>query len=223
MKKYYIFEMNMTILNIVSVLLLVFMFGLTFLLVYLIPGLELVSNNILLPFALMIPYLMFHEVLHSIGYMLHGAKWKNITYGAHLEKGVLCCLCKQNISRRCILTSLVYPLIFIGIITYIIGLFINSFTLIFLSILNISGAAGDIVMFIALSKLKDFEYTEFDDPTSFGLYSKNDLSKLKLFGLKYKETKTKIKIKDYKKINISKLSAILFAILLIITIYFILI
>lgn len=213
MKKYYIFEMNMTTLNIVSILLVIFMFALTGVIINIIPNFELSSNSLFLPFALMIPYFILHEILHSIGYVLHGAKWKNITYGAHLEKGVLCCLCKQKISKKCILISLIYPLFFIGIVTYILGIYLNNFTLIFLSVLNISGAAGDIVMFLSFLKIKDFEYSEYDDPTSFGLYSKEDLSKLKLFGLKYKESKKDLEIKDYKKINISKTSIVVFIII----------
>ena len=37
---------------------------------------------------------------YTISYVLNGADFKKVTYGAHLEKGVLCCLCKQNISKR---------------------------------------------------------------------------------------------------------------------------
>lgn len=215
-KKYYLYEMDMNVLNIVSIILFILMMLITLL----IPNFSFNNNDIFICFVYMIPYLCLHEILHSIGYFLHGASWKNITFGAHLEKGVLCCLCKQNVSKKCILISLIYPLFFIGIVTYIISIFINSSVLLFLSILNISGAAGDIIMFLNFLKIKDFEYSEFDDPTSFGLYSSNDLSNLKLFGLKYKEAKTSLDIKDYNKIKISTTSIILFIIIILMSLIF---
>ena len=36
-------------------------------------------------------------------------------------------------------------------------------------------------MFFDLLKLKDFEYSEYDNPMAFGLYTNKDLSKTKLF------------------------------------------
>lgn len=204
-KKYYIFRMNTNILNTISLLLL----AIILLITYFIYGREIFSwFNIYLSLSIlfMIPYFMFHEVLHSISYCIHGAEFKNITYGMHIEKGVLCCLCKQNISKKNILISLLYPFIFIGIITYIIGIVIHSPILILLSIYNISGCSGDLIMFYALSKLKNYEYSEFDDPTSFGLYSDTDLSNKKMFGLDFIEVKDDLEIKDLKKVSISKTS-----------------
>ena len=213
-KKYYLFEMNMTILNIVSIALFFLMVLLTvvFYKVGIIHNWNYSMGIILIA---MIPYFMLHEVFHSIAYVLHGADFKNITYGAHLEKGILCCLCKQNINKRNILTSLLYPFIFLGVITYILGIVIDSPLLIALSAINISGCSGDLVMFLGFLPLKNFEYCEYDNPTAFGLYSSDDLSKKKLFGLKYIETKDKLEIHDLKKISISKTSIICFIVILI--------
>jgi len=179
---------------------------------------KMFNDTFLLTFVLMIPYMMLHELLHSLAYVIHGVKFKNITYGIHLEKGVLCCLCKQNIKRRNILISLIYPFIFIGVITYIIGMITNNSVLTLLSIINISGCSGDLIMFYDLLKLNRYEYSEFDDPTSFGLYTSVDLSKTKLLGLKYVGTKEDLEIKDKRKIVISKASVItlIFIVLLII-------
>lgn len=105
-KKYYLFELKPVELNVVCILLLALMFLITIALG--IPF-NLTDRMFALTFAFMIPYFLLHEVLHSVSYVLNGAKFKNITYGAHLEKGVLCCLCKQNITRRNILISLLFP------------------------------------------------------------------------------------------------------------------
>ena len=177
-------------------------------------NITITTDDLMWTTLLMVPYLCFHEVLHSIGYMLHGAKFKNITYGAHIEKGVLCCLCKQNVSKKCILISLLYPFVFIGIITYIIGMILNINILIFLSIVNISGCTGDLLMFFSFVGLKDFEYSEFDDPTSFGLYSSIDYSKKKFFGLNYIKETDELEKNDFKKVTISKTSIIMFVFLI---------
>ena len=213
-KKYYLFEMNMNYLNVVSIVL----FFLCIVVTALFYKIGIIHNwdyNMGIILLLMIPYLCLHELLHSLAYVLHGAKFKNVTYGAHLEKGILCCLCKQNISKRNILTSLLYPFVIIGVITYIIGLIFDLPILIALSIVNISGAAGDLVMFAAFVGLKDFEYSEYDNPTAFGLYSEKDLSKKKLFGLNYIGVEDKLEIKDLKKVTISKTSIIMFIIIVV--------
>lgn len=213
-KKYYIYEMNLNILNILS---LVLFFGML-LLTYFLYQFHILNNwdyPVGLIFVLMIPYLILHEVIHSIFYVLFGADFKNITYGAHLEKGVLCCLCKQKITKKNILFSLMAPFVLIGVVTYIIGVVIDSPLMISLSIVNISGCAGDLIMFFDFLGVKDFQYSEFDNPTAFALYGNEDLKKKKLFGLTYLEEAKNLKIKDLKKLTISKTSIIGFLIIVI--------
>ena len=204
-KKYYLYKIKLTELNVLSIVLLVLMFLLT---IWLYGPIDLKDNSFFVCFAFMVPYLVLHEIIHAISYNLNGVKYKNITFGVHLEKGVLCCLCKQKISRRGILISLLAPFITIGVITYIIGLFTNNLALIILSIINISGCAGDLMMFFELSKLKKFEYSEFDDPTSFAIYTSEDLSKTKLLGLEYVGVEDKLEIKDYRKFDVSFWNAV---------------
>lgn len=216
-KKYYLFEMDAKVLNYFSILLFVLA-----LIVSLILDKELLFNsfkitNYFLFLLLMLGYLCFHEILHSLGYVINGAKYKNIVYGVALEKGVLYCLCKQNISKKNILWSLVYPLIFIGIITYVIALIYKLPTLFLLSIINISGSIGDIIMFNFIKKLNNIEFSEYDSELGFAIYSKEDLSSQKPFGLKYIETKNEIKRTNLKKINISKESIISLIILSLLT------
>ena len=218
-KKYYMFKMNMNFMNLVSIILIV----LSLFVFYLIYGKSSFSvlRSIYNPLILLyLPYLIFHELLHSLAYVIYGADFKKITYGVHLEKGVLCCLCKQNITKKNILHSLLYPFVFIGIITLIIGIIINNPLLVLLSLANISGCSGDLVMFYHLVKLKNYEFSEYDDPTSFGIYTKEDLSKKKMLGLDFIDSRSKLDRKDFKKINISKTSVILligFYVLLILT------
>ena len=215
-EKYYLYSMNSAVLNIVALSILAFMIIMT----------EFImgeySIDVMLTMILIVPYFCFHEVLHSIAYVINGANFKHITYGVHLEKGILCCLCKEDVSKKNILTSLLFPFIFIGVITYIIGIICNSGVLLILSICNISGCAGDLVMFFDLVRLKDFRYAEYDNPMAFGIKSKIDISQKRLFGLKYIETRDVLEQTDFKKVRISKISMvvlIIFFIALIINIF----
>lgn len=218
-KKYYLFEMKMLPLNIVSILLIVFIGIITYLIdsEFFVESFYYVMDNFVIFFPLMILYMGLHEVLHSISYCIYGANFKNIVYGIELEKGVFYCLCKQHIKRLNILNSLFFPLFYIGIVTYIIGIIYNMPYLLWLSIFNISGCSGDILMFIYMWKLnRDIEFTELDDCISFAIYSEEDVSKINHFGLKYKGTCDSVPRDDFKKIKISKFSYLVFLVFLII-------
>ena len=201
--KYYLFKMNSTTIYGMSFILL----ALVVFIFYLIYGdnsINVFNDNYLLSFCLYMPYLFLHELFHCISYVLHGASFKNITFGGHIEKSVLCCLCKQNITKKNILISLLYPFFFLGIVTLVIGILINSPILVFLSLANISGCGGDLVMFYHLLKIPNYEYSEYNDPIAFGIYTNQDLSKRKMFGLTYVETKDELKRDDLRKFDISK-------------------
>ena len=145
-KNYFLFKMNTYILNGLSFL-LIFVCCIIFYLIYGSNSINVLNDNLTIVIFLYIPYLVLHEQLHSLAYVIYGADFKNITFGAYLEKGVLCCLCKQNINKRNILHSLLYPFVFIGIITLIIGIIVNYPLLVILSLTNISGCSGDLLMF----------------------------------------------------------------------------
>ena len=153
-------------------------------------------------------WMVLHEIIHGVFYQINGAKSENITYGVVLEKGIFFCKCGEFISRKNILMSVIAPFIIIGVITYIISIITNSFLLLVLSIFNISGAAGDLmVFFFFLKQKKDIRFKELGDSTTFCLETSDDLSNKKYWGVKLKEEvmdDTKINEINGKKINISK-------------------
>ena len=60
-------------------------------------------------------------------------------------------------------------------------------------------------MFMYIIKLnKNIEFSEFDNPIQFAIYSNEDVSKVKHFGLNFIKTADKLERKDLKKITISK-------------------
>ena len=215
---YYLFQMNTYLLNGLS-LLLIILGCLLFYLLYGDKSLGVLSENLNIVIVLYLPYLILHELLHSLGYVIYGADFNNITYGAHLEKGILCCLCKQNIDKRNILHSLLYPFILIGILTLVIGIIFNYPILIILSLANISGCSGDLIMFYHLSKLNDYQFSEYNDPIAFALYTKNDFSNLKMFGLDYVEKKTRLERNDLRKVVVSKTSIIILVVFYLLMIF----
>ena len=223
MKKYYKFEFNNIILQLlcnIPPIILIILFN-----DRLKPLTNYLENSLFWAILLgtILLWYLLHEIIHGIAYRLTGTKKENITFGMAIEKGVFYCLSNQEISRKAVLISLLSPLIVIGIITLIISLIFNLPLLCLLSIINIGGATGDIMMFLYIIKLdKNLQYKELGEATSFILITKEDLSKTKHFGFKLLEsgeyTKNKFENKNIKKINISEASYIVLGIYLIIVI-----
>lgn len=224
--KYYVYQMDLKILNISSIFLLLIV-GLICVLIdkdFVIGSIDYLfsGNNTIYFFLYYFIYIILHELLHSLSYILYGAKFNKIEYGMEIEKGILYCLCKQDISRKNILNSLFFPLFYIGVVTLIISYIINSYMLFLLSISNIVGCIGDIIMFIFIVRLnKDIKFSEYNDSTSFGIKSDKDISNMKPFGLKYLGTEKELNRTINKKINISKLSLIFILFIIIALIYII--
>ena len=219
-KKYHIFNININTLNIGNTLILILVIIPSYL-IYPSFIIDTFTNyNFLEFFGYYFLYMLLHELIHSITYTINGAKFKNITYGICLEKSILCCLCKQNINKKNILFSLLSPLIFIGIITYVIALIFKLPLLFFLSILNIAGCIGDLIMLNFISQLdKDIEFSEYDDPIGFAIYTNKDLSKDKYFGINYINSTNHLKRENFTKIYISIPSIIIILIFIILGLY----
>lgn len=218
-KKYYIFEMDIAKLNLICIILFIIVLLISSIIYPGDLGKAFYEVNLFLIAFLYIIWIILHELLHSLAYKLYGGDFKKIVYGSYLEKGVLYCLCKQNISRKNILNALMFPLFYLGILTYIIACIFEFPTLLFLSILNIVGSAGDIMMFAYISKLnKDIEFSEFDNPIRFAIYADSDVTKVKHYGLEYIETTNTLDREDLKKVTISKGSYIVVLVLIVCTI-----
>lgn len=100
-KKYYLFEMKMLPLNILSFVLLIVMVEITSLIIKDFYNFTTsVLNSFILFIILNLLYMVIHKLLHSLAYCIYGGKFKKIIYGIELEKGIFYCLCKQNISRK---------------------------------------------------------------------------------------------------------------------------
>ena len=214
-KKTYVYKMNLLPANILCIL----MFIGCVILAVLLKVNVVEFNNWFLLFLFIILYLMLHEFLHGVGYFIGGTKRKNIAYGIELEKGIFYAMAYQKLTKKNILISLQMPFTVIGVITFIIGVIFNIPVLVALSIINLSGAAMDLAMFIFFLRLpKDFTYSESGNPDEFVIISSEDLSKKKSIFLKLIEVKKykdkDFEFKDIKKFKITRVSIVLIVLFL---------
>lgn len=220
--KYYTYKLDMNILNIFAIVL----FVIVGLLVYLIEYRDnyVINYKFFIFFILMFIWLIIHELLHGIAFALFKEVKKSaITFGIFLEKGVFYCMCKQKITKKVILTSLLFPLTIIGIVTLLIGMLVNNYELVFLSILNIVSSIGDIIMTIYFIKAPpDIVYLDLDDCTSFTVLSYQNLDYLSVPGIildkKGAYQEKDMAPKNFQKITISKASYILLLVIFILII-----
>ena len=219
MKKYYKFDLDLIIANVVAIIVLVI--GTIF--YFMITKSGTIDGKYLgVEILLMFLYFGLHEVFHGIGYALFVKDKKNIKYGAALEKSVFYAMCQEEISKKAILISLLFPLLFLSIISGLIAFIFDIKYLLFLSIMNLAGASGDIIMLFFILKLpNDINYIDYDNSVGCTFTSKNDLSTYRGFGIKFVESgehkKSLIK-KDIPKIEITKTSYYIFIIFVIIAI-----
>jgi len=210
-KEYYVFKINLLLLNIIAIIIAIIAGAIAYfvdsnLAISCITLFEDTKMCLLL-LPCMLGYMILHELLHALGYIVNGADSKKITFGMDLEKGVLYCLCKQDVTKKNILNASMYPLFYIGIVTFVISCIFKWPLLLLLSIINISGAAGDIMYFIFISKLdKDIMFSELDDGTAFAILSDKDVTKVHHFGLDFVEKLDEIPRNDFKRVKISRLS-----------------
>ena len=210
-KEYYVFKINLVTLNVIAIIIAIIAGAIACFIDYDL-ALRCVAifedtKMCLLLLPYMLGYMILHELLHAIGYIIHGADSRKITFGMDLEKGVLYCLCKQDVTRRNILNASMYPLFYIGIVTFVISIIFKWPLLLLLSIINISGAAGDIMYFIFISKLdKNIMFSELDDGIAFAVLSDKDVTKVNHFGLDFVEKLPEIPRSDFERVKISKLS-----------------
>jgi len=214
--KYYKYSLNMKVLNIFSICLFI-----PFYIIILLLGYSSYINfNCLILYFL---WMFLHEFLHGIGFSLSPfIDHKKIVYGANLEKGIFYCMCKDLISKKNIMISLMFPFFFIGIVTLLIGFIFNVPILIILSLFNIAGCAGDIAMFLSFLRLPSFSYIDLDDCTGYVLVSEYDLSRFKLFGMNLVESgqySDSLRARDFRKFTISKLSYVVFLIIIILFVF----
>lgn len=187
-EKYYKYELDVKKMN---VIILIAFIPFTILMCVFPIFFSTAFDRFYLTFAGLLIVFALHEVLHGIGYSFFAKDKKKIKYGVALEKGVLYAMCQDMISKKGIIVSLILPLIVLTFILGIVGIIIKSSLLIFLAVINLLGAIGDIMMIILTLKLpKDIKYIDYNADIGAYFISKEDISKINTFGLKCIESGT---------------------------------
>lgn len=215
-KKYYRFDANMWIMNILCIVLFVVPFYLLVLCGY--------SFNIdfssLYFFPVVLLYFGIHELCHGFGYSLFAKDKKNIKYGIALEKGVFYAMCQEKLSKKAIFISILMPLFVLTVLVLPFSLIFHLDFLTMLALMNFGGAIGDILMAILIIKCpSDIEYIDYDDGIGMCLISSHDLRKIKSLGLhvtEYGNEEDKKVNESIKKITCTKFSIIFLLVILLI-------
>ncbi len=221
--KEYFFEYKMGIMLAVSTIIsIIFIIGPFYIMFFLWEDTHLFdlfsssASTMIIAFVVMFLWMVLHEILHGIFYILGGAKRKNITYGAALEKGVFYCRCGEYVNKKTIMSSLMAPFTIIGVLTLIIGFLTKQWWLVLLSRINIGGAGADLCMFFFFLKRKnDVMFMEYGDSLFFSLKTSEDLENKKFKCVKLID-KAKVPANDNKRrLVITKGSYILFIIVIV--------
>ena len=155
-------------------------------------------SYLIIAFVVVFLWMVLHEILHGTFYILGGAKRKNITYGAALEKGIFYCRCGEYVNKKTIMMSLMAPFTIIGVITLIIGWITKQWWLVMLSGINIGGAGADLCMFFFfLKRNADVKFMEYGDSSIFSLKTSEELDKKNFLAVKQID-KSKVPSNDNK-------------------------
>lgn len=209
MKKYYKFELNIHVANILCLVLII----VPFILLMLTGNYDILfdpnmNNNIF--FVSVILYFFLHELCHGLGYFIFAKDKSNIKFGVVLEHGVLYAMCQENLNKKAILISLFLPIILLTVIPLPFAVIYKLNILLLNAILNFAGAIGDILQAILIIKCpSDTEYLDYNNDVGCFLLSKSDLKKVRHFGFKLTEIgdcSDKQIDKSIKRIYISKKS-----------------
>lgn len=167
------------------------------------------NAKVIFVFILSFLWLVLHEIIHGIFYVVGGADKKNISYGIALEKGIFYCKCNRDITKKNLLLSLMAPFTIIGVLTLILSFILGDFVLLYLSLINISGCCGDLTIFVFMLKRdNDILFREIGDTSTFVLTTNEKLDEKKILGIKevrkLKENETLEETKVIKKVTITK-------------------
>ena len=121
-----------------------------------------------LAWVLSFPGLIFHELLHAIGFVyICGARWADIKLSMKLRQLILLCHCPLPLHRSQYLMASLLPFAVLGLIPLAIGLSSNSPTCTIFGSLMCSAAVGDVWLSYYLLRLPNNTILQ-DHPSKAG-------------------------------------------------------
>ena len=124
-------------------------------------------STLFLMLIALVGIIVVHEFLHGISwFVLCRDRWKSIRFGIAWKTLTPYCHCKEPLHFIGYLIGVTMPLLVLGILPFIVAMYINSVWLIIFSIFNITAAGGDIIIIFML--LKHRKALIIDHPTECG-------------------------------------------------------
>lgn len=215
-EKYYKFELNMTLANIIALVEVIILLIIN----RIFNWIDFTDIPYVLVFALIIFYTIIHEIFHGISFSFNTKEKEMIKYGAYLEKGVCYAACQSEISKKGIIISLLFPTIILTIVPLPFAILYHLDVFMICILYNFIGAIGDLLMTYFIIKLpKDIKYIDYDITIGATFISNENLEPYSSKVMKLIESgdhkKSNID-KSVKKVYISKTSIIVLLTLLII-------
>lgn len=123
--------------------------------------------TLLLYCGAIIASVIIHEVLHGIAWSFFCENgFKSIIFGVMWKSFTPYCHCKEPLNFKGYIAGGLMPLLILGILIFIISLFIGNSLLMILSLINILCAGGDTTIALLLFKYKNALFV--DHPTDCG-------------------------------------------------------
>ena len=131
-----------------------------------------VWGDMILSVGLLVVGVFVHEGIHALAALIFGKTGgENIVFGIKPKEGFLFCHCKAPITVNAYRIMLILPFIITAVIPYIVTVITGGLMLIAVFSMLMSGAAGDLVMFFGLIKIKDGKNRRvLDHPDTVGYY-----------------------------------------------------
>ena len=133
--------------------------------------LELSIAGIVFAWIALIVLTVVHEGIHGLVWGICSPnKFKNIEFGFIVSKLTPYCTCGDPLKKGAYILGAFMPCLVLGIIPCIVAVYISSFYLLFLGILMIMGAGGDLTIILKMLFLRSScaEVIIMDHPTECG-------------------------------------------------------
>ncbi len=121
--------------------------------------------------VLLLILLLIHELIHGICFACSNTqKWKSVHFGFYSSTFTPYCNCRECLSKKAYIISLLMPTIILGFIPCIIASFIGNNFLFLLGFCMIFGGGGDFLYFYSLLGIdsKNQELLILDHPYKAG-------------------------------------------------------
>lgn len=133
---------------------------------------EISTFDYVVMLVLMIVLIVVHELLHGLGFGLFApSKFRSISFGFMREAMAPYCTCSEALPKGGYLFGALLPLVAVGLVPAVWGVVSGSFALLFLGVVMIFGAGGDVLISAKLLSFKPnaSEVLYADHPSECGL------------------------------------------------------